>query len=121
MEIMQLSEEDMKSTAGGGKSWDHNAIQDFLQKAYNQVAEEDNETVIIGIKLSEIADEWYDGTLQDLKDLSHTNPNVNRVIRSNLAPAGFDEKSTQEKRKWAVGSKTQKDGEVVFKVELTPK
>jgi tRNA U54 and U55 pseudouridine synthase Pus10 len=120
MEIMELSEEDMQSSSGGGNKWFHEDIQEFIKNAYSKLSEEDGQTVVVGVKLSEVADEWYDGTLQELKDLDYTKPNVNRAIRKNLKPAGFDNKSKQEKRKWAVSTSTQKDGEVVFKIELNP-
>ncbi|MFB6076231.1 MAG: hypothetical protein ABEK17_03750 [Candidatus Aenigmatarchaeota archaeon] len=119
---MSISEEDMKNSSGGGKSWDHEAIQEFFKDAYEQVHDEegDDPTERIALKLSEIGEEWYDGTVEDLRDLKYTNPNVNRTLRGNLPKAGFREKSVMEDRKWAVATETKKDGEVIFKVELTP-
>lgn len=124
MEILNLSEKDMRNSRGGGKSWDHEAIQENLQEGYRKGLEdqekEQGETVFIGWKLSDIAEEFYDGTLKDLRGLDYTNPNVNRTIRNNLTDAGFQEKSGQEDRKWAVANKTRSDGTVIFKIELHP-
>lgn len=116
---MQLSEEDMQPVRGGGQQWDHEGIQEGLKDAYSQVAEEDGERVIIGLTLDGMA-EFYAGTVEDLKELDYTNPNVSRVIQKNLPEAGFKAESSVEGRKHPVGTETRKDGSVIFKVELDP-
>jgi hypothetical protein len=120
MEIMELSEQDMQNTGGGGRSWDDEKLQEDIKNAYQQVAGEEGGNAYIGITLEDMA-EYYDGTLDDLKDLDYTNPNVARKILNNLEDAGFHKESGFEKRKYAVGTRTENDGSVIFKVELRPK
>ncbi|MFB6076230.1 MAG: hypothetical protein ABEK17_03745 [Candidatus Aenigmatarchaeota archaeon] len=118
MEIMAITEEDMQSGKGGSKSWDHEGIQEALKEAHSQNAEE-GERCFIGVSLESMA-EFYDGSVEDLQELDYTNPNVSRVILKNLPEAGFSKESQIEGRKYAVGTQTQKDGSVLFKVELNP-
>jgi len=116
----KLEEEDMESSQGGGRSWDNVAIHSFLDNVYEQESEEEGDTIVIGVPIDGIAEDFYDGDLGDLQALEYTNPNVNRTIRRNLTDAGFQEQSVREDRKWAVANETRNDGTVIFKVELTP-
>lgn len=118
MEILTLSQEDMKTSRGGGRSWDHEDIQNTLKEAYDENAE-DGETIVVGLKLSDIAEDWYSGTLEDLKDLDYTNPNIVRTILKDVKKAGFSEESKNPERKYAVGCESGKSGDTLFKVELT--
>lgn len=120
MEVMTLTQEDMKSSRGGGKSWDHEAIQDFLNTQYDEnIEEEDGDTVVIGVPLEGIGEEFYDGTVEDLKSLKHTNPDVVRQFVNNLPKAGFSEESQDPDRKYAVGTE-KRSGTTIFKIELNP-
>lgn len=115
MEIKELGLDDMKSSGFGASSWDHEELKDFLQDAYEERAENDGDTVVIGFG-TDTVNKYYDGRVEEQEN---TNANVVKQLKSIVEESGFSPVSQIEGRKSPVGSESSAEG-VLFKVELTP-
>lgn len=126
MEIEVIGKAEMESRGGfgGPKTWDHEAVIETLQGAYeaNEENLEDGETLRIKVSEEEFYEEHNtsDVSYKDyINSTKYPHPAIQNVIESELENAGFLEESTSEKRKSAVGGKDEDDGYKI-KVELAP-